>query len=269
MAWPAHDQNALIPDKRTRHVNNQFDANLQGYLSEEHADDGTHTTVTADAMTITQQDSPAMDWVTLQVALSNGTTMPVAQFRAIPVPALGNSPSRYQFQIAGIGAQDISITTAGTKLLGLPATVQMNLGVLITSIYANTEQQIYESASVMHRLAFPNQVGSYSIAGTDANAFEDNSVLCTPEYTVYSMLSGAANNICGIKATDPTIGGHGQLLIAFNDSAFVITLQHETTAPAWKRLQCPGGVNVGINPGGGFVALYRMGTMRWHVLLTW
>ncbi len=229
-------------------VQKEFDhhnAALNGFLTQEHQDNGSHGHITALSSLIVSND----DFLSFYRQLANGDLRLIGK---ITQEKVGTSDA---LLIDGGNSAQIGITVHQVDA--------MRFGVRATND-TGTEQQVSDALSVLKRLKLYGQ-GSTSADPPGTDLCDDG--VDGPLYSVYAVTSTGNRTVSGITTSNTIEGARGQILITWNDDATnVLTFAHNSTATSYRRLFCPHGVDLKVGPGGVVVWRYDVVALRWRCL---
>lgn len=209
-------------------------ANLIGYLYTEHDDEGSHSDVTADRVTVREGGS---------YRLPDGSTLAV---------------------INGV----LTLTAANGELLirttdGVTTQDRLVVGRNPQSGQGGLEVEALNSALVGQRLRLRAQ-SSYDPSGNDTSALLDLPSLSAPNYSVY-RITGAAANIEGIyvSGATPVPGQRGQVLVLINNTGDTLSLANLGVVTDEKKIL---GGPIYIADDGAIVLVYDDTNEGWQII---
>ncbi len=121
------------------------------------------------------------------------------------------------------------------------------------------EQRFYDALTAMGSLRLRGQ-GTYTPAASDTDAFP---ATYGPQYSAYRMTPAADATIHGIDV-DLAEGGHGHVIVAWNDSAFNVTFDDSLVVNAQKILGAD--LPLTIGPQGSVIIVYDTNDLGWRIV---
>lgn len=209
-------------------------AQLEGFLSAQHNDDGSHSAITADGVTLRENG---------MFTLSDGSVWRVKD----GAPTMVAAGQTMAFQTRLSAGQ-----TATTRL-------QLADSLLVGPGY-DAEVQVINAALTAERLRFPTQ-RAYAASPGDVAALNDS--LVGPQASVYRLTS--TNSIEGIYDSANVAGLRGQVLILFNASGGNLSLAPLGIVSNSRKII---GGPVTLRPNGSATLLYNTDAQGWQIIAT-
>jgi len=218
-------------------------AALNGFLTQEHNDDGSHGAITASSVDITSSG----DFLRFHRPMSPTT---VREVGAITQELVSDGPVLI---IDSKGAAQIAVQIDGADVARFG----------VASGASGLEQQLFNATGIRGNLRFVGQ-GDYSMTPGDNNLLSDSSVH-SPLYSYYRVTPPFSTTCTGIFSPN-VAGNRGQAIVIVNMGSGSITFKHNQTATSYMRVFTPTTRDCVIGAGGSVIVVYDTSSLRWRIV---